>query len=396
MFEAPKKSEVLERIKKLFDTTNEKDSNWDAIFIFSKINQYYLTGTMQDGLFILKRDGSYAYFVRRSFERARLEALIDSVYPMISYRDILNFIDNKIDKLYTETEVVTYAMLERLKKYVAINEISSLDKIVLNVRALKSEYELSLIRESARQHSELFENVVPKLLKEGVDEASFSGELYYEMVKLGYHGMPRFAMFQTEIVVGQVGFGTNSLYPTSFDGPGGMRGMSPASPMLGERERRLKKGDLVFVDVGYGFDGYHTDRTQVYSFGSKPSSEVVEVHNTCLDIMKKTASLLKPNAIPSEVYNKIMSEIEPSFLTNFMGFGNRKVKFLGHGVGLNVDEYPIIANGFDEPLSENMVIALEPKKGVTDVGMVGVEDTYIVTKDGGECITGGEKEIIIL
>jgi Xaa-Pro aminopeptidase len=91
-----------------------------------------------------------------------------------------------------------------------------------------------------------------------------------------------------------------------------------------------------------------------------------------------------------------MDKLDDDFKQNFMGFGKRQVKFLGHGVGLHIDEMPVIANGFNEPLEENMVLALEPKKGISGVGMVGVEDTYVVTPEGGRCITGGGSDIIVL
>jgi Xaa-Pro aminopeptidase len=77
-----------------------------------------------------------------------------------------------------------------------------------------------------------------------------------------------------------------------------------------------------------------------------------------------------------------------------MGYGNRQVKFLGHGIGLEIDEFPVIAKGFDSPLQENMVLALEPKKGIKDVGMVGIENTFIVTPSGGKCITGFNRGLI--
>jgi Xaa-Pro aminopeptidase len=77
-----------------------------------------------------------------------------------------------------------------------------------------------------------------------------------------------------------------------------------------------------------------------------------------------------------------------------MGFGNRTVKFLGHGIGLAVDELPVIARGFDEPIQEGMAFALEPKKGIAGVGMVGIENTFIVTADGSECITGAGRGLI--
>jgi Xaa-Pro dipeptidase len=104
--------------------------------------------------------------------------------------------------------------------------------------------------------------------------------------------------------------------------------------------------------------------------------------------------MLRPGAILSKIYNIIMHNLDKEFLENFMGFGNRKVKFLGHGVGLQIDELPVIAEGFDEPLQEDMVFALEPKKGIKNIGMVGIENTFIVTSKGGEYITGNNPGLI--
>jgi Xaa-Pro aminopeptidase len=116
-------------------------------------------------------------------------------------------------------------------------------------------------------------------------------------------------------------------------------------------------------------------------FGANPPDEVVKTHRECLRVQKKAAAALRPGAIPSEIYESV-------------GFANRNVRFIGHGVGLYIDEFPVIANGFDSPLKENMTISLEPKIGIPDVGMVGGEDTYIVSEDGGRCLTGGERDII--
>lgn len=386
--------ELENRILKLSKALTKSNSDWDTAFVINKVNQYYLTGTMQDGIFVLKKDGTYAYFARRSYERAKMESPLENVYPMESYKDVAKIIGDKCGTTFIETEVVTIGIMERLKKYFVMDEIKPLDKILFGIRAIKSPYELYWMQESGKQHSYLLENIVPSMLKEGMNEADFTAQLYEKMIKLGYHGVSRFFMFQTEMVVGQIGFGDSSLFPTSFDGPGGAMGMCPAVPIIGNRNRLLKKGDLVFVDIGYGVNGYHSDKTQVYMFGAEPTKETLKAHSICKEIQQKTASLLKPRNIPSEIYNTVMSGLDDSFLENFMGFGSRKVKFLGHGVGLHIDEYPVIANGFNEPLEENMVIALEPKKGIVGVGMVGVEDTYIVTADGGKCITGGGGDII--
>ncbi|MCL2882968.1 MAG: Xaa-Pro peptidase family protein [Coriobacteriia bacterium] len=396
----PKKLEFEERIKRLCESASAACGDWDAVFIVDKLNQYYLTGTIQDGLFVLLPDGSHAYFVRRSIERARLECQVSDVYPMTSYREVKEHLAGRgsrpVQKVLLETEVVTYAMLERLKRHFALVEVLPVDRIMAKLRSQKSPYELAWIEESGRQHAYLLETIVPEVLFEGQNEADFVAELYARMVKLGYHGVSRFGMFQTTLVVGQVGFGENSIYPTCFDGPGGMKGLCPAVPIVGDRQRRLQKGDLVFVDIGYGVNGYHSDRTQVYMFGAQPAPELVAAHRRCRDVQSLVAGLLRPGNIPSEVYKTAMDSLEPSFLENFMGFGTRTVSFLGHGVGLQIDEYPVISKGFDEPFEEGMVMAVEPKKGLPGIGMVGVEDTYVVTPTGGRCITGGEKEIIVI
>jgi Xaa-Pro dipeptidase len=218
--------------------------------------------------------------------------------------------------------------------------------------------------------------------------------MYDQMLKEGHHGVARFGMFDTEIIIGHIAFGESSLYPTSFNGPGGNYGMSPAVPIIGNRKRKLRKGDLVFIDIGFGVDGYHTDKSLNYTFGFEPGKALLKEHQACLDIQSRLAEQLKPGAIPSALYENIMNSLPPAFLKNFMGYGNRQVKFLGHGIGLTIDEIPVIAKGFDLPLEENMVMALEPKKGIEKAGVVGIENTFIVTPQGGQCITGFSKGLV--
>jgi Xaa-Pro aminopeptidase len=170
--------------------------------------------------------------------------------------------------------------------------------------------------------------------------------------------------------------------------------MAPAVPTLGSRERKLKKGDLVFVDIGCGIGGYHTDKTMTYIFGGNLTEDVIENHHKCVKIQDEMAALLKPGVIPSDIYKSIMNNLSPDFLENFMGYGNRQVKFLGHGIGLTIDELPVIAEGFDEAIQEGMAFALEPKKGIKNIGMVGIENTFFVTPEGGRCITGKNPGLI--
>lgn len=388
------KEELENRMSRFREAMNQTCPDWDTALVFSKVNQYYFMGTMQDGMLLVKRDREPEYYVRRSFKRAKEESPLAYVYGIRSYRDAAEQAGADLGNVYTETEILPLAMAERLKKYFRMQAIKSLDKIILSLRAIKSPYELAWVEASGRQHNDLLQNAVPSLLKEGMNEAELVGALYDKMIQYGYHGVSRFSQFQSEMVVGQIGYGPSSLYPTSFDGPGGALGMYPAVPLVGSRENRLQAGDLVFVDIGFGINGYHSDKTQVYIFKGKATEAMRVAHQACMEIQNKTARLLKPGITASEVYDSVMQGISPEFQKDFMGFGDRQVKFLGHGVGLHVDELPVIASGFDVPLAENMVIALEPKKGIAGKGMVGVEETYIVEVSGGRCITGGAREII--
>ncbi|HNV38425.1 MAG TPA: Xaa-Pro peptidase family protein [Methanoculleus sp.] len=381
-------SELRDRMER-FRLRMERDHpTWEFAAIFGRANQFYLTGTMQDGVLLIPRDREAVLWVRRSLERALDESFFPDIRPMRSYRDAAAGMGACPGVIHVETEVVPLALLERFQKHFPCTEVRALDLQAAMVRAKKSAYELAIMERAGRIHRRVLEDAVPGMLREGMSEAELGGEVFSRLVREGHHGITRFGMFGTEMVLGQLGFGENSLYPTGFDGPGGCRGMAPGAPVLGSRDRTLRSGDLVFVDCGCGVQGYHTDKTVTYTFREPVPEEAVEAHYRCVEVQDEAASLLRPGVMPSEIYETILGSLDPAFLENFMGYGNRRVQFLGHGIGLAVDEAPAIARGFDEPLEEGMVFAIEPKKGVRGVGMVGIENTFVVTRGGGRCITG--------
>ncbi|WHH60690.1 Xaa-Pro peptidase family protein [Petroclostridium sp. X23] len=368
--------------------------DWKIAVVFSKINLYYFTGTMQEGMLMIPRNDEAVFWVRRSYERAQDESLFPTIKPMQSFRDAAQYMRKLPDTVYLETEIVPLALYQRFQKYFPFQEVKSVDRQISAVRAVKSAYELSLMEQAGSIHKKVLEDRVPEILVEGMSEAELATRIFSIMVEEGHHGVARFGMFDTEIVLGHICFGESSIYPTYFNGPGGNYGMHPAVPLLGSRERKLRKGDLVFIDIGCGVDGYHTDKTMTYMFGTPLPKEVVDTHYKCVEIQNSIAGMLKPDEIPAHIYKTVMNEIDTDFLKNFMGMGNRAVKFLGHGIGLFIDEQPVIAEGFIQPLQEGMAFALEPKKGIESIGMVGVENTFLVTRDGGRCITGDHPGLI--
>jgi Xaa-Pro aminopeptidase len=375
----------MERFRLRMDTENP---SWEFAAIFGRVNQFYLTGTMQDGVLLIPRDDEAVLWVRRSLERALDESLFPDIRPMKSFRDAAAGMGACPGTVHVDAETVPLALLERFRKYFPFRETAALDTQAAKVRSKKSAYELAIMEQAGRIHRHVLEDCVPGMLREGMSEAGLGGEVFSLMVREGHHGIARFGMFGTEMVLGQIGFGESSLYPTNFDGPGGCLGVAPGAPVLGSSDRTLKAGDLVFLDCACGVQGYHTDKTMTYIFRRSLPEEAIDAHRLCVEIQDEAAALLRAGTRPSEVYETVIGGLEPAFLKNFMGFGDRRVPFLGHGVGLTVDEVPVIARGFDEPLEEGMVIALEPKVGVRGVGMVGIENTFVVTRGGGRSITG--------
>ncbi len=388
--------ELKLRMESFCRLMDEQNPSWQMAIIFSKINLLYFTGSMSEGMLVIERDQGSIYWVRRSYERAMEESAFDNIKPMGSYKDAARVYNQKPKVVYLETEFVPLAMFNRVQKHFLFESFKSLDFQISMTRAVKSAWEINFMEQAGKIHQRVLEEKVPGILREGMTEVDLAAELYELMVKEGHQGTARFNMHDTEIVVAQLGFGESSLMPTNFDGPGGNRGLNAAMPSLGSRQRKLKKGDLVFVDMGVGVNGYHSDKTVTYMFGQSLPDEVINIHKQCVDIQNKVAEMLKPGNSGEMIYETVMNSLSPEFQTNFMGFGSRQVKFLGHGIGLTVDELPVLAKGFDMPLKENMVFAVEPKKGIEGIGMVGIENTFVVTPNGGRCITGSNPGLILV
>ena len=396
MSEKTPASELHSRMASFCKIMDQQNPDWKMAMIFSKVNLLYFTGSMSEGMLIIERERGATYWVRRSYDRAVMESEFADIKPMGSYRDAAQIYTKIPTEVYLETEFVPLAMFNRVQKHFPFQSFKALDFQLSITRAVKSVWELSFMEKAGQIHQRVLEEKVPAMLREGMSEADLAAELYEVMVKEGHQGTARFAMHDTDIVVAQLGFGESSLIPTNFDGPGGNRGLNAAVPSLGSRERKLKKGDLVFVDMGVGVNGYHSDKTTTYMFGTPLPKEVQQIHQQCVAVHNRVAEMLKPGNTPEAIYESIMDGLTPEFQQNFMGFGKRQVKFLGHGIGLTVDELPVLAKGFKMPLQENMVFAVEPKKGIEGIGMVGIENTFVVTTNGGRCITGNNPGLILV
>jgi Xaa-Pro aminopeptidase len=191
---------------------------------------------------------------------------------------------------------------------------------------------------------------------------------------------------------GTVSAGSSACYPCYFDGPDGLEGLYPAAHQ-GGGERVIEPGRTVLVDFVGGAGGYLADRTRVFCAG-EPPAEAREAHRFCLEVQREIVSRVKPGAVPSAIFEEVQAVVEDSpWADRFMGWGENRVSFLGHGVGLDLDELPILARRFDDPLVPGHVLAIEPKIFLGETGGVGVENTWVVTDDGCRNVTDGPEEI---
>jgi Xaa-Pro aminopeptidase len=266
-------------------------------------------------------------------------------------------------------------------------------------RAKKSEWELQILREAGKKHSKCLTQLLPPFLHEGISELRISHKISEIFFSEGHHGVIRMETFGEEAFLGHIAVGDSANYPSYFNGPVGLRGAHPAIPFMGAEEIQWAPGYPLTIDNAFTIAGYHTDKTQVYWLGNKDSipKSIQDAHNFCVDMQTMIADELKPGAIPSKLWKQCVEMASQSaWPDGFMGFGDNKVSFIGHGIGLAVDEYPVIANGFDLPLEEGMVLAIEPKIGIPGVGMVGTENTFEVTPRGGLSLSGKNYEIITI
>jgi Xaa-Pro aminopeptidase len=233
--------------------------------------------------------------------------------------------------------------------------------------------------------------LLPARIRPGMSEREIAGVLSEALWELGNLGVPAMETAGSEAFLSLVAAGENANYPVAFHGPVGLRGEHPAMPHLGHAGTLWRRGEPLVVDAGFVCEGYHTDKTQVYFAGvaAELPPGAARAHDFCVQVQDWCAGQLRPGGIPSEIAAHCFAWAErEGYAEGFMALGGNKVGFVGHGIGLALDETPVITKGFDAPLEEGMVIALEPKLGIPGFGMVGLENTFEVTAAGGRSLTG--------
>ncbi len=374
-------TELDKRLSRLRKAMTDSCPEWQMIILDNKLDLYYFTGTMPDGVFIATPENA-VLFVRQPYKRTLSESEFRDIRPMKSFRDIPESFNGIPDTVYTAEKKLTLKKLSILKKHFGFSLTAPVDQILSQLRSVKSEYELQCMRYAGRLHQDVIEKRAPELLRENVSEARLCAEICTLLLDGGAMGISRFNNSAGEDVLGLASFGENTVVPSAMDTPSGTVGTSLAMKSIGSSERRLKKDELVLLDIPCGFRGYHTDKSISFFFGKlerHPKGELIKAARAqCVEIEKEAAKLLVPGAVPAEVYEKLCACADVSFREGFMN----SRKFVGHSIGLEMDELPAIAKGFTEPVKAGMTFAVEPKIAIEGAGLVGSENTYEVVPEG--------------
>ena len=386
------KAESVRRVARLQGELRQKGI--DAALIIYPIDIYYFAGTRQNSVLYVPAAGEPMLLVRKSLTRARLEAVIADIRPFPSGKDFPALIGEEIRKVGITFDVVPVQQYNLYAKLIPGREFVDISALNREVRSVKSPWELERMRESGRRTAEVFLQV-PGFLKAGMRELDLAAEFEYRLRKAGGEGYVRMRAFNQELFMGLALSGASAVMPGFFDGAVTGRGLSNASPH-GASLASIVAGSPVFIDYTGVFDGYIVDMTRVFALGPL-SEKLTHAFDTSIAIQAYLAQNLKPGAICQELFLGAADMAQKAGLGDyFMGSPGENARFVGHGVGLELDEFPVIAQGFKVALQAGQTIAIEPKFVIPGQGVIGIENTFAVAEAGGEKITDIPDDIVYI
>lgn len=352
--------------------------------LLNSVDVFYLSGTGQNGALWVPAAGAPILLVRKSFARARAEAGLPDVRPFPASKALAGVL-GAAGKVGVAFEAVPQGTLDFWRRSLPAAELVDAGPILRDLRQVKSESELAVMREGAKRMCGVFAEI-PSFLRAGLRELDLSAEVECRLRKAGNEGSPRLRAFNASFFVGLALTGEGAAVPGAFDGPVVGAGLSAANPG-GASGRVVRRGEPVLFDFTSVHGGYVIDMTRIAVVGAL-APELERAFAVARAIQDELARSLRPGAACSDLWEQALAMAEQAGLGDrFMGPPGDQARFVGHGVGLELDELPVLAPGFKAPLREGMTIAVEPKFVFPAQGAVGIENTFVVTASGGEKLT---------
>ncbi len=370
----------------------------DGTIIIQNSDLFYFSGTLQQSQLYIPADGDPLLMVRKSLERARSESAIQNIISFSNPRQVPELLKSMglhaPKTLGLELDVIpaqAYLDFQSLFDQAKMIDISH---IIRQIRAVKSAYEIQIAREAALKSDQVAE-YVKGIIKEGMTEIELAGQVEAYARKLGHQGIVRMRLWGSELFYGHLMCGASGAVPSYLASPTGGTGVSTAVSQ-GAGFSRILAHEPILVDYVFAYKGYLSDHTRIFSIGELPS-DLIEAHGAMLSIQAAIIREARPGIAAGRIYElAIELAREAGYSENFMGTGDQRIRFVGHGVGLELDEYPFLAAGQKMLLQEGMVIALEPKLIFPGRGVVGIENTHLVTPNGLQQLTVFDENIIVV
>ncbi len=356
---------------------------------------YYYTGSLQPLYFIVSTGNEPLAAARKGIPRIEEETVNVEIAPFSNTNEFEKILRSRTSKKNPGIglcfETISHKSYNRISEIFPGSLISDISWDVRLLRTVKSIKEIELIRHAGKIMARIPEILLSRF-HSGMTELEMSViiEDYFRSEGLGYNCSRQDGI---NFGFGVFSAGINSMNPTRFDGICSGKGLSPAMP-FGAGHSMIGKGVPVIADFGVTMEGYHADQTRMFCWG-KPSSLVIEAYSAMLEIENDLIDFIKPGMPWYSPYERSLKLAEEKgYASSFMGSGRERVKFIGHGVGLELDEPPFLSKGMDYIIEEGMVIAVEPKVSLAGYGVIGVEDTIVITKDGNNYLTEAPRDFI--
>jgi Xaa-Pro aminopeptidase len=368
------------------------EAGCDACLISTGVNIYYLTGKIFTGFLYLPSEGKPICFVQRPLgwdgEQIVFVRKPEDIPGLLKERNI-----PLPESLFPEEDQITHSEFVRLKQAFNPARTGNAGAILRQARMIKTPWEIEQFRISAAKHAEAYREI-PAVFRNGMTDIEFQIEIERIMRKHGSLGIFRVYGRNMDIFMGSVLTGDNAAQPSPFDFALGGAGLHPAIP-IGASGETIREGTSVMVDMAGNFTAYLSDMTRVFSFGKLPT-EAYRAHRLSMNMHSRLMETAGPGTRCAEIFewSVQMSEKE-GLAANFMGTV-QQAKFVGHGVGLEINEPPVLMGRSKDRLLPGMVFAYEPKFVLPGTGAVGNENTYLVTDSGIEKLTVFEEDIINL
>jgi Xaa-Pro aminopeptidase len=383
--------EIENRISKM-KVLMEKASLEGAFFHY-KIDYYYLSGTMQDSLLFVPLEGPPVLFVKQEITRARRESPLKEILPMRTIKDIVGHIE-PLKRVGLQLDVMPYNDVIKFKDVIGDAEMVNVSPLAKDLRKIKSPFEIGIMERAASIQKKVYA-FVPEILKEGMTEIELGGLLEGYAKKLGHEGLLRVRSLNYEAYTWHIISGRTGSIVSQSDSPMGGLGLSPAFP-VGASMKKIRRDEPILVDFGICYHGYQVDQTRMYAIGSMPEI-FVKAYEACRKIHYRVLDKALEGAISRDLfeYSKKLAD-ELGFSDAYLGYKPHKVRFLAHGIGLELAEFPFISDAHDYPIEEGMVFAIEPKMVFPKKGACGIENTVLMEKGGFRILTDNHEEIVII